>query len=80
MKIDLYQEKIPEGILLLIKAIAMRFKKEGELNCPYICWTLRKEIYRRAYDVAEGNKVKAGKILGVNRTTAYRYYSKGSDS
>ena len=65
--------------MLLVKAIAMRFKREGELNCPYLCWMLRKEIYRRVYDVAEGNVTKAAKILGVNKTTAYRYYITGKD-
>ena len=79
MKITEWQEQIPEDIMMLIKAIALRFKKEGELSCPYICWTLRKEIYRAAYDAASGNVRKASRILGVCNSSATRYYKTGKD-
>jgi len=79
MKIEEWQEQIPEDIMMLIKAIALRFSKEGELSCPYICWMLRKEIYRKAYDSADGNMRKASRILGVCSSTAARYYQTGRD-
>lgn len=69
-------EFIPQDIVALMTAFSGRFRNEGEMQLPFVMKTLRHECYKTAYRNANGNQAKASRILGVQVSTAARYFER----